>query len=213
MPPQDSERQDDASEDLRLIAASRGGDAGALGSLLTRHQARMYGLCLRVLRHRESAADACQDSMVKIIQGLPTFDERAKFTTWMTRVVLNVCLSKLRSEKVRRTTSLDAPAGGVGRDLEGECTLSRTIGQQREPAAGVRVQEKEGREALDAALGALDAEQRAILLLRDQRGLDYDEIGEVLGVAVGTVKSRLFRARGALRTELERLEGRDGDEA
>jgi RNA polymerase sigma-70 factor (ECF subfamily) len=71
----------------------------------------------------------------------------------------------------------------------------------------VRVQEKEGREALDAALGALDPEHRSILMLRDQRGLDYDEIGEVLGIAVGTVKSRLFRARAALRTELEQYEG------
>lgn len=207
MPPPPDHPQDDASEDLRLVTACRGGDQAALGTLLTRHQTRMFGLCLRIMRHRESAADACQDAMVKIIQGLPTFDERSKFTTWLTRVVLNVCLSKLRSEKVRRTTSLDAPVGAVDRDLEGGSTLSHTIGQHREPTAGVRVQEKEGREALDAALGALDPEHRSILLLRDQRGLDYDEIGEVLGIAVGTVKSRLFRARAALRTELEQYEG------
>jgi RNA polymerase sigma-70 factor (ECF subfamily) len=75
--------------------------------------------------------------------------------------------------------------------------------------AAERVQDSEGLAALEAALGALDPEQRTIVLLRDQRGLDYDEIGYVLGIAVGTVKSRLFRARAALRDEIERRLGRD----
>ena len=80
---------------------------------------------------------------------------------------------------------------------------------------GERVQEDEERRALEEALGALDPEQRTILLLRDQRGLDYDEIGDVLGIAVGTVKSRLFRARAALREVIERRLGRaiGGDES
>jgi RNA polymerase sigma-70 factor (ECF subfamily) len=71
----------------------------------------------------------------------------------------------------------------------------------------MRVQDSEGLAVLEAALGALDPEQRTIMMLRDQRGLDYDEIGDVLGIAVGTVKSRLFRARAALRAEIERRAG------
>lgn len=212
MPQADEDHQDD----LRLLEASRRGDQGALGQLLTRHQARMFGLCYRILRHRETAAESCQDAMVKLIQGLDGYDGRAKFTTWLTRIVINVCLSRLRSEKIRRTTSLDAEFGGRGRGRAaggggvggGEGTLSRTIGQSREPSVGERVQEDEARRALEEALGALDPEQRTILLLRDQRGLDYDEIGDVLGIAVGTVKSRLFRARAALREVIERRLGR-----
>lgn len=224
MPQADEDHQDD----LRLLEACRGGDQAALGQLLSRHQSRMFGLCYRILRHRETAAESCQDAMVKLIQGLDGYDGRAKFTTWMTRIVINVCLSKLRSEKIRRMASLDAEFGAKGRGGAGragggggggggggaEGTLSRTIGQTREPSVGERVQEDEERRALEEALGALDPEQRTILLLRDQRGLDYDEIGDVLGIAVGTVKSRLFRARAALREVIERRLGRaiGGDE-
>lgn len=198
MPPEDQ----DPTEDLKLVNAVRRGDPAAMGQLLTRHQSRMFGLCYHILRHRELAADACQDAMVKLIQGLDGYDGRAQFTTWLTRIVINVCLSKLRSEKIRRSTSLDSESGAGG---EGEAApLSRRIGQTREPSAASRVEEHETRSDLWGALAALDPDQRTIVLLRDQRGLDYEEIGEVLGVAVGTVKSRLFRARAALRAELDR---------
>lgn len=200
-------------EDQRLVDAARHGQQAAIGSLLSRHQAKMFGLCYHILKHRENASESCQDAMIKVIQGLDGYDGRAKFTTWLTRIVINVCLSRLRSDKIRRTASLDAAFGGGGTAGGGdggeEATLSRRIGQTREPMAGERVQDSEGLVALEAALGALDPEQRTIVLLRDQRGLDYDEIGDVLGIAVGTVKSRLFRARAALRDEIERRLGRE----
>jgi RNA polymerase sigma-70 factor (ECF subfamily) len=198
----------DQLEDLRLVAAARSGDQPAIGTLLTRHQQRMFGLCYHILKHRENAAESCQDAMIKVIQGLDGYDARAKFSTWLTRIVINVCLSRLRSDKIRRMASLDATFGGAG-GSEGseEATLSRRIGQSREPLAAMRVEDSEGLAVLEAALGALDPEQRTIMMLRDQRGLDYDEIGDVLGIAVGTVKSRLFRARAALRAEIERRAG------
>ena len=202
-------------EDLRLVDAARDGHQTAMGSLLARHQTRMFGLCYHILKHRDNASESCQDAMIKVIQGLDGYDGRAKFTTWLTRIVINVCLSRLRSDKIRRMASLDAAFGGGGAAGVGdggeEATLSRRIGQTREPQAGERVQDTEGLVALEAALGALDPEQRTIVLLRDQRGLDYDEIGDVLGIAVGTVKSRLFRARAALREEIERRLGRNED--
>jgi len=197
-------------EDQRLLDAARHGHQSAIGSLLSRHQAKMFGLCYHILKNRDDASESCQDAMIKVILGLDGYDGRAKFTTWLTRIVINVCLSRLRSDKIRRTTSLDATFGGGGASDRGEeATLSRRIGQTREPLAGERVQDSEGLVALESALGALDPEQRTIVLLRDQRGLDYDEIGDVLGIAVGTVKSRLFRARGALREEIERRLGRE----
>lgn len=195
-----------APDDASLIAAARNGDQSALATLLTRHQARMFGLCYRIVHHREMAADLCQDAMVKIINGLDGYDGRAQFTTWFTRIVINVCLSKLRSEKLRKHASLDAQLGGGASAAQSDSstTLSRTIRQSRELTPSSRVEESEERQALLAALSNLDPEQRTILLLRDQRGLDYDEIGDVLGIAVGTVKSRLFRARAALREAAER---------
>lgn len=188
-------------EDQALIAAARLGDRLAMGRLLTRHQSRMFGLCYRIVHHREMAADLCQDAMVKVIQHLNGYDGRAQFTTWMTRIVINVCLSKLRSEKLRRHASLDGSRGSAGWDRESG-GIGRIIGQSREPSVAERVEDAEVRRDVEAALAILDPEQRTILLLRDQRGLDYDEIAEVLGIAVGTVKSRLFRARAALREAL-----------
>ncbi|MEK6702132.1 MAG: RNA polymerase sigma factor [Planctomycetota bacterium] len=198
-----------APDDQSLIAAAHNGDQSALATLLTRHESRMFGLCFRIVHHRELAADLCQDAMVKIINGLDGYDGRAQFTTWLTRIVINVCLSKLRSEKLRKHASLDAQFGGssgaTASQSDSTSSLSRTIRQSREQTPSSRVEENEGRQALLTALSNLDPEQRTILLLRDQRGLDYDEIGDVLGIAVGTVKSRLFRARAALREMVERL--------
>lgn len=202
----------DQFEDLRLIAAARNGDPTAAGSLLTRHQSKIFGLCYHILKHRENAAESCQDAMVKVIQGLEGYDARAKFTTWLTRIVINVCLSRLRSDKIRRMASLDATFGGSGAgDGAEEATLSRRIGQTREPLAAERVQDSEALSVLEVCLGALDPEQRTIMMLRDHRGLDYEEIGDVLGIAVGTVKSRLFRARAALRAEIERRTGQQDE--
>ncbi len=188
-------------DDRTLLEAGRRGDQAALAQLLQRHHHRMFGLCLRVVHDREMAADLLQDAIVKVIHGLDSYDGRASFTTWMTRIVINVCLSKLRSEKLRRHGSLDAPSPTPSGDRES--SLGTSLSQSREQSAAQSVEEKEDREQMLAALSSLDPEQRVILLLRDQRGLDYEQIGEVLGIAVGTVKSRLFRARAALREAVE----------
>ncbi|QOJ00285.1 MAG: RNA polymerase sigma factor [Phycisphaeraceae bacterium] len=202
-------------DDASLVRAAASGDSASAATLLTRHERRMFGLCYRIVNNRELAADLCQDAMVKILQGLGSYDGRAQFTTWMTRIVINVCLSKLRSEKLRRAASLDhGPGGGWSGgkgwrgDDDGEGRGGGGLAQEREPEAGLIVEQREVRQVVLAALAAIDPEQRVILLLRDQRGLDYDQIAEVMGIAVGTVKSRLFRARAALREAAERLESR-----
>lgn len=149
--------------------------------------------------------------MAKVIQHLGGYDGRAQFTTWMTRIVINVCLSKLRSEKLRKHASLEAGRPSIDSDRESG-GFGRTISQTREPSALERVEDSESRRDVEAALSGLDPEQRTILLLRDQRGLDYDEIADVLGIAVGTVKSRLFRARAALREALAERMGQTSSE-
>lgn len=186
-------------QDLALVEAIVRGDQAAWRLLLGRHQTNVYNLCLKLVGSRDLAEDLAQDTLVKIVQNIQRFDGRAKFSTWLYRITMNVCLSKLRAEKVRRHSSLDDHAGddapSLGASLAG-----------REPDAWSGVQTGEQNRHLLAALGSLEPEQRAILLLRDTRDLDYDQIAEVLEVPVGTVKSRLFRARAALREALERLE-------
>ncbi len=154
-----------------------------------------------MVHDRELASDLTQDTFVKLMKGIDSFDGRAKFTTWMTRIAMNVCLSKLRSEKLRRHASLDAPIApnndreprGLGADLEQTSELSHPE----------RVEAKEQKERVLAALRQLDPEQRAVLILADAQGLSYESIAATLGVAVGTVKSRLFRARAALKERTE----------
>lgn len=191
-----------AEADLALVKAARAGDRDAINALLARYQARIYGLCFRMVNRRDKAEDLAQDALVKLIQNLDRFDGRAQFGTWAYRITMNVCISHLRAERLRRHPSLDAPRKGLaGRPDENR--IAGAIEQRREPAAILGVQGAEDRQRLLQALDRLDDEQRAILLLRDSRGLDYDQIAEVLGVPTGTVKSRLFRARQALRDAME----------
>ncbi len=158
-----------------------------------------------MVRDRDLATDLTQDAFIKIIQGIDSFDGRSRFSTWMTRVTMNVCLSKLRSEKLRRHASLDSMAAGRGGDGKGEIG---DPGGELGPAQSV--QAKEEQERVLRALSALDPDQRAILILCDCRGLPYEQIAEVMGVAVGTIKSRVFRARTALRDGVEALERSGG---
>lgn len=158
-----------------------------------------------MVHNRDLALDLTQDALVKVIQGLDKYDGRAKLSTWIIRVTMNVCLSKLRAEKLRRHASLEGLGFSRGDTSENHGFEPE---HEREHGSASHVEHNEDRERVLRALQLLDPDQRAVLILRDSRGLEYDQIAEVLGVAVGTVKSRLFRARAALRDEMERLTGR-----
>lgn len=190
-------------DDAALVSAIRRKTPGSWQELIIRYQDRLYSVCLKYVGNRGLAEDLTQDAFVKVIQGLDSYDGRAQLSTWMIRITMNVCISKLRSEKLRRHASLDA--GDERSESSGRGTSwGGNLQQHREPESAAGVSQHEERAELLEALSNLDDQQRAILILRDSRGLDYDQIAEVLGIAVGTVKSRLFRARTALREEIER---------
>lgn len=203
------------------MARLRSGESALWPEFIARYQDRLFAVCLRLVHNRDLASDLTQDTFVKVIQNLDKYDGRSKLSTWLIRIAMNVSLSKLRSEKLRRHASLDAPLGsgagggitggggriGGGRGLDGPSRGSQ-IAQNQEHSGLAGVERDQERQALLAALRLVDDEQRAILILRDGHGLEYEQIAEALGVAVGTVKSRLFRARLALREAIEQLEGR-----
>ncbi len=195
--PGDSQAGGDPDDDLPLIEAARRGDREAWAALYRRHLPRIMGTCMLMTRNRERAEDLAQDTFVKIIRAIDRFDGRAKFTTWITTIAMNVCRSSFRSEKLRSHASLDAPARG--RDDR----APQEPAQPWEPKGGSRVEANEDRDRVLAALSRLDPDQRAVLILADSQGLSYEHIAGTLGVAVGTVKSRLFRARTALRQQME----------
>lgn len=187
--------------ELQLLEMHRNGDPDAIGELLQSYQRRVYSICYRMLGHTEEAADLTQDTLVKVIEGLDSYNGRSKLSTWIIRIAMNCCLSHLRKQKIRKHRSLD-DLGGYGDDRSGNVNLGNLL-EGEEPTAYDHVEQHETQASLLAALNTLDPDSRSLLVLRDLNGLDYLQISEVLKVPVGTVKSRLFRARGALRAAAE----------
>jgi len=190
---------DRASADAAAVARFRAGDEQAFEDLVTRSEAEIYRLSLRFLGNREDALDATQDTFLRAFRALAAFRGEATFRTWLIGIALNVCRSRRGSASARaarRSSPLDA------RDSDGdEVRAPDLVDAGPNPEQSTRGSEL-GR-ALAGALNDLAPEQREILLLREMQGLDYDELAQTLCCAEGTVKSRLSRARSALRVALE----------
>ena len=170
--------------DVRLVAAANLGDRAALDTLLRRHQDRIYVLCRRVTGNDTDAYDATQEALLAICRGLPRFDGRAAFTTWMYRVATNACLDELR-RRGRRPLPVD----------HREVTPTAHTPTS---AASPGVDDVHRRIEIDAALATLPHEFRVAVVLRDLCELDYAEIAEVLDIPAGTVRSRIARGRSAM---------------
>jgi RNA polymerase sigma-70 factor (ECF subfamily) len=189
-------------DDSAVVARCRRGDRAALGELVSLYQDRVYGLCLRLCGDREAAADLAQETFVRAVGSIERFDERARFFTWLYRIAVNLSIDRRRRESRRPAVSIDA-AGGDGEIQRGGSIAERLTGS--DPRPDQRAARAEQHRIVAAAVQELDDEFRAVVVLRDIDGLDYAEIAEVLDVPVGTVKSRLFRARMMLREKLRPL--------
>ena len=189
-------------DETALLDRVRHGDRSALGELLRAHERRIYHVCLRMVSHPDDAAELAQDVMVKAVQKIDDFRGEAKLSTWMTRIAMNLSISHLRKRRLRHTVSLDAPRNGVHGGENGGSGIER-VPETREPGPATRVEQVEMLDELQRAIAGLDDDQRAVLVLRDIEQMDYARIGETLDLPVGTVKSRLFRARLALRQLLD----------
>lgn len=221
MPPLPAPPPDDDAHDRAIVARIRQSGLttpegkAAWSELFLRYQDRLFAICFRMVPNRHTAADLTQDAFVKVLSGLDSYDGRSKLSTWVFRVTMNVCLSHLRAAKLRDHVGLETIAPSISRAISQESpprsggnigdlgNRPSGIAQDVELPPDLGVERDQRRHRVASALSALDAEQRAILVLRDVQGLDYDQIASVLEVAVGTVKSRLFRARAALRAQLE----------
>lgn len=187
-----------------LLAKARRGDQRALGELLVAYQDRLYSVCLRMVSHPDDAAEVCQDVLLKVVQGIGKFRGESGLATWMTRIAMNQSISHLRKRRLRRTVSLDQ-ASQTDRDDDQASALRHQLADSSEPGPDQRVQDSEMLDRLQRAMANLDDDFRAVLVLRDIEQLDYAQISQTLDIPVGTVKSRLFRARLALRQEVDRL--------
>ncbi|MEJ5945796.1 RNA polymerase sigma factor SigM [Pseudokineococcus basanitobsidens] len=188
----------DPRDDGELLRAHVAGDPRAFEEVVRRHSPRLWALAAGVLRDGDEAADALQDAFVSALRGASTFRGDAAVGTWLHRIVVNACLDRLRRSRARPTVPLDAPTGsGEGR------TAAELLRAPGDPHAGVETEVD-----VRAALAALPEHQRAALVLVDLHDMPVAEAAAVLGVAVGTVKSRCARGRAAM-ADLLRARGLD----
>ena len=174
-----------------LVARARRGELAAFNLLVLRHQDAAYGLALRFLRDRQAAEDATQEAFLRAYRALGRF-EGERFRAWLLAIVANAARDELRRRRRRPQSSLDAARGG---DDGGARLDPPDPGPTPE---GVALH-GELRAALERALGELPEDWRLVVVLSDVHGLSYEEVAAAAGVPVGTVKSRLSRARARLR--------------
>ena len=170
-----------------LVRAAAGGDEEAFAQLVALHEKKVYNLALRMCGNPEDAADAAQDAFLAAWKGLPNFRGEAGFSTWLYRLTSNAAIDQLRKGKRQREeASLD----------DGDLPLDVP---DRQPGPQEAAESAELQRAVADGLRELSEDHRQILLLREYQGLSYDEIAQALEVDLGTVKSRISRARRALR--------------
>jgi RNA polymerase sigma-70 factor (ECF subfamily) len=195
---------------LTLLNRARNGDRGAYGQLVVLYQNRLFNAVVRLVGDREEAAELTQEAFTRGLAGLDGFRGEAGPYTWLFRIAVNLSISRLRKEHRHRVFSLNRPtAGSNGQAHRGGDQASELIDRMRQDTAAPSdaMEQRERAEQVVAALGRIDPEYRAVLIMRDVEGFDYQQMADVLGLPLGTLKSRLFRARVALRDELKAYMG------
>ena len=191
----------EAKTDSELVQGFLDGDNRAFETLVLRHQGRVYALCLRTLGSPIRAEEAAQEVFVKVYRHLGTFRGDSKFTTWLYRVGLNHC----RNVQAHRARRHEKRHDSLDADLESEdgSTRRKELAADQ-PDAEDHLLTSERLVIMREELAKLDPIWKEILILRDVEGLSYEEIGQTLELAPGTVKSRIHRARGELKSRLTR---------
>jgi RNA polymerase sigma-70 factor (ECF subfamily) len=192
--------------DQSLIEKVRGGDYQAFEFLVTRYEAKVYRLAIRMLRNPQDAEDALQETFLQVFRGLAGFEGRSQFSTWLFRLATNVCLMRIRHRETEPSKLLPLE-DYLPKLEEGEGAQMAEWADRPEDA----LLSKESREQMMGALDKLPPEYRAVFILRDIEGFSNAETGESLGISIAAVKSRLHRARLALRGMLSEYFRRKGD--
>jgi RNA polymerase sigma-70 factor (ECF subfamily) len=191
----------DSPTDDQLLAAAREGDSAALESLLVRYQPHLYRFGLRMCGNTEDAGDIAQESLMAMARSLRDFRGDSSVSSWLYTIARRFCIKKRRRSRFApaREDSLDGPGAEGAQRLADPGPSPEQAAANRELAA-----------ALTQAIDALDASQREVLVLRDLEGLSAPEVAKILGVSVDAVKSRLHRARVAVRQALAPVFGPAG---
>lgn len=195
------ELQQHSFDENRLVARAKQGDLGAFDLLVVRFQKRFYNLAYRMLSHADDALEVTQDAFYQMYRNLHRFEEKARFSTWGTRIVINLCLN-LRKKRKRRNVAGQISLDDTGPD-ENQRPLSEVIPDEAQ-SPEERLHRSEVSHAIEEGLALLSDIHREIVILRDIQGQSYQEIAEALNLNEGTVKSRLARARIALKEHIKK---------
>ena len=180
-------------DEQALIAAAQRGTLPAFNKIILHYQSLAYNVAYRIMGDSDSASDATQDAFVKAYQRISQY-RGGSFKAWLLRIVTNTCYDALRARKRRPTVSLENEIEGEESDPDYDPRLIDTA--ERPDAFVMR---KELASMIQVAIGQLPEDQRTALILSDVEGMDYEEIADAMGTALGTVKSRLSRARAKMR--------------
>jgi len=181
------------SDDMVLVKSCQNGDLYAFDTLMQKYEKKVYSLCYRMSRNPDDAADLAQEAFTKVYKALPSFRGQSSFSTWLYRIVTNTCLDERRRRDSRPSTvSIDKPL----ETEEGEMALTLPCSDPDPLTVAVNL---ELQNEINELLAMLPPDQRLVLVMRDLEGYSYLEIADALQVTMGTVKSRLNRARSRLR--------------
>jgi RNA polymerase sigma-70 factor (ECF subfamily) len=193
-----AENDHSAADDVALVRAAQKGEMGAFEELVARHRDKIYARAYSMMRNEEEAIDLSQEAWVKGWQRLVQFQGDSSFTTWMTRITINLCLDQLRRKKRQRTESIeemDEESGGVERQMP-VVTVNPTE----------RLERAELRVRIDQALSQLSEAHRTVLILCEFEQMEYKAIAKTMNCSIGTVMSRLFYARRKMAVLLQDLQ-------
>ena len=184
--------------DVAFVRAVQGGDMAAFDQLVIKHKDKLFNMVYWFLGDYQEANDCAQDIFIKVFKGIKKFRFESSFSTWLYRIAINTCKNRLKSSAHRwkiRTVPLENP------DRSKEGNHSYEI-QNGSPSPENELEKKERIRLIQKAVNSLPQEQNKVIVLRDIQGLSYQEISDITGLKLGTVKSRLARARLALKEKL-----------
>lgn len=182
--------------ETKLVEKSIQGDVESFETLITTYNRYVYNIAYRMMSNEEDAKDMAQESLIKAFKSIKNFKMESSFSTWLYRIVINTCKDELRKRK-NNLSSLDEPVGE-------QSTLSEFIEDEKRENNPILVYEQvELKNEIQDALNQLSEENKAVVVLKDLLGYSYQEIGDMLEIPIGTVRSRLSRSRLALRDKLQ----------
>lgn len=195
--------QTTTDEDYEVVSLCKKGDVDAFEILVIKHQKRMFNIAYRMIGNYEEACEVVQDAFLSAYRSIKNFKGKAKVSTWLCTIVINLARNRVKQLKARRYReglSIDNPVLTNDSEIGVEPASSG-------PSALERLEEKDIQLKVQECIEVLDEEFREVLILRDIQGFSYDEISDMLDIPQGTVKSRLFRAREAIKNCLKRVIG------